>query len=168
VEHKETSMKKKSRAAHLFFFLLPSFALFLVFIHVLGVRINISSSLPQRIWILHSIDETEKIQRGEYVLVSPKKLDVSRFPLKTAFKYIEKNNLPYLKQVLALPGDTVTDRGNILSQDSDGNLLPEFPVPYTLEKDEYWLTSHWERGFDSRYFGPVKRSDIFAKAEPIF
>lgn len=88
---------------------------------------------------------------------------------------------PMVKQVGALPGETVSlsggrfrvngrDRGSltVLSADSQGRILGAFPTPYTLKTGEFWLVSHPEKGFDSRYFGPVRRPDITHTAAAIF
>ena len=88
---------------------------------------------------------------------------------------------PMVKQVGALPGETVSLSGGrfrvdgrdmgpltVLSADSQGRPLGAFPTPYTLKAGEFWLVSHPEKGFDSRYFGPVRRTDITHTAVAIF
>jgi type IV secretory pathway protease TraF len=77
--------------------------------------------------------------------------------------------MPFLKEVFALPEESVADGVfPVVSSDSEGYPLPKFPLPVYLDRDEYWLGSPSERGFDSRYFGPVKRRAISSKAVPMF
>jgi conjugative transfer signal peptidase TraF len=134
-----------------------------------GVRINVTSSLPQRLWVVYPLGEDDEIRRGEYVIVFPLTIDTARFDPGTKARYFGDGKMSFLKEVFALPGETV-DGGTfyVLSSDSEGRPLPEFPFPVRLDRDEYWLSSHSERGFDSRYFGPVRRRSISAKAVPIF
>jgi len=46
----------------------------------------------------------------------------------------------------------------VASYDSYGGELSEWPTTITLQSGQYWLVSDPERGFDSRYFGPIDRS----------
>jgi type IV secretory pathway protease TraF len=85
-----------------------------------------------------------------------------------------------LKKIGAAPGDTVALRDNHLfvnncptpmivsSEDSRGQILLLYPTPVTLPQDCYWLVSIPDRGFDSRYFGPVHRSAFTHKARLVF
>jgi type IV secretory pathway protease TraF len=134
-----------------------------------GVRVNFTSSLPQRFWFVRPLGESEEIRRGEYVVVPPPGIDTARFDRRTKAGYFDLGKMPFLKEVFALPEETVADGVfPLVSSDSEGRPLPGFPLPIRLERDEYWLGSLNERGFDSRYFGPVKRRAIAGKAVPIF
>jgi type IV secretory pathway protease TraF len=86
-----------------------------------------------------------------------------------------------LKQIGAVPGDEVALRGGFLlvngevtakmaiaSRDSYGGELSAWPTPVTLRPEEYWLVSDPDRGFDSRYFGPLRRSAFTHRARPVF
>jgi conjugative transfer signal peptidase TraF len=139
-------------------------------VYFAGVRVNLTSSLPQRLWIVRPIGASDDIRRGEYVVVPPSKIDTTRFDSRTRTRYFG-GKASFLKEVFGLPGETMVDIDglvSLLSSDSEGYPLPRFPLPYRLGSDEYWLSSNKERGFDSRYFGPVKRQSIEAKAVPIF
>jgi signal peptidase I len=87
--------------------------------------------------------------------------------------FFEKNDLTYLGRVIARGGDTVEiiKSGGIKI---NGNNLTENKIfygtqpyanfvqyPLTLKEDEYFiLTDNREKGEDSRYFGPVKKSEL--------
>jgi type IV secretory pathway protease TraF len=85
-----------------------------------------------------------------------------------------------LKEIGAVPGDRVELKDNLLfvnnestpmfvsSEDSRGNPLCAYPTPIVLSDDCYWLVSIPYRGFDSRYFGPVRRSAFTHKARKVF
>jgi type IV secretory pathway protease TraF len=154
-------MKMKFFAAVLFFYIL-----FLGTAYSSGVRINFTSSLPQWLWLVYPIKENDEIRRGEYVVVPRSEIGAARFDRRTRDRYFG-GNIPFLKEVFALPGETVEDGGMTVSSDSEGYPLPKIPLPLRLGRDEYWLSSDRERGFDSRYFGPVKRRAISGKAVPL-
>jgi type IV secretory pathway protease TraF len=85
-----------------------------------------------------------------------------------------------LKRIGAVPGDTVIlengflyvngggTRITVASRDSCGGKLSPWPTPLTLPSNHYWLISDPERGFDSRYFGPLHRETFTHKAKPVF
>lgn len=87
---------------------------------------------------------------------------------------------PMLKQVGAVPGDTIILKNNsiiinnktallhIASSDYMGGELSAWPTPVILLTDEYWLISDPKRGFDSRYFGPIDRKTLTHRARAIF
>ncbi|GHV40465.1 hypothetical protein FACS1894187_21440 [Synergistales bacterium] len=134
-----------------------------------GIRVNVTASLPQILWIIHEINENDVIKRGEYVTVLRQTINTEKFDEKARSVYFG-GRIPMLKQVFALPGDTVEEDVDviILSTDKNGSSLPVYTLPAKLGNDEYWLISDKKTGFDSRYFGPVKREAIIAKAVPIF
>ena len=94
-------------------------------------------------------------------------------------KYLTEH--PMMKQIGAVSGDTVLlendhlyingmDRGRlaVLSADRQGRPMSIYHTPITLQTGQYWLISHPERGFDSRYFGPIDARTITHTARPIF
>ena len=147
-------------------------------LHSLGYRVNRSSSLPSFVYRITPIGADEPIRRGDAVLI-----DLSRFPNPVIAEGVRRGyvNLrePMLKKVGAVPGDAVTLSGNSLSvsgetarqtvasRDSYGGELSAWPTPVTLRPGEYWLVSDPERGFDSRYFGPVRREAVTHRARPV-
>jgi conjugative transfer signal peptidase TraF len=140
-----------------------------------GYRINLSPSVPTGIWKIRGGGH----KKGDYVVVSPN----SHYGYKLA---VERGYLPgfspMLKRVVATEGDimdydekekAVTVNGEyvmmteVISQDTEGRLLPQASFPVILRKGEVWLSSENVRGYDSRYFGPVSE-DILRKAAPVW
>jgi conjugative transfer signal peptidase TraF len=87
---------------------------------------------------------------------------------------------PLLKQVAGLPGDRITYVNDLvhvngralpdstaLSEDSLGQKLPSPTYPITLQKGEVWLAAIG-RGFDSRYFGPVRVDALSCTGRPLW
>jgi len=148
-------------------------ALVLFFLYEQGYRINISDSLPNRIYKISDISG-KTISRGDCVVV---KISMSPHPL---VKRRKLGRYPMMKRIGAIPGDVVLIKNDIIyfngieygpmkvqSADSTGNLSP-YPTPVTLQSGQYWLISHPDRGFDSRYFGLVSRDWITHLAYPVF
>jgi conjugative transfer signal peptidase TraF len=141
--------------------------------------VNRSESLPFLIYRITQLDKDERLKRGDSVLI-----DLSRFSNSVITQGVTRCyvNLrePMLKRIGAIPGDTVTLTDNALhvnretvrqiiaSRDSFGCELSAWPTPVTLSPDQYWLVSDPDRGFDSRYFGPVIREAITHRARPVF
>lgn len=86
------------------------------------------------------------------------------------------------KPVLAVAGDTVELNPEVIAvngrripqsgtfaHDSRGRPLPHYPWgKYILEDGELWLFSPYQlRSFDSRYFGPVRESQVVAIVRPL-
>lgn len=149
---------------------LVAFSAFLMMSYFAGFRINLTSSMPEYLWFIYPISPDEKIMLGDYVIIPVSGIDTSEFDEKTIERYFKQGGFPFLKQVSGVPGDLI-DKDESISLfeiDSKGCRLPIFHLPTRLGEDEYWLTSDKERGFDSRYFGPVNRRAITAKAKPLF
>jgi type IV secretory pathway protease TraF len=85
-----------------------------------------------------------------------------------------------LKQVLALPGQTVCrkgltisvdgiDMGDALPRDSRGRPLPVWQGCRVVDADELFLMN-WQSAdsFDGRYFGFVPNSSVIGKALPMW
>ena len=152
---------------------------FLCIAYFSGVRVNLSGSLPHRLYRIAALPKGKTLSRGELVMPDYRKIDNPAISEGMARRYLTAH--PMVKQVGALPGETVSLSGGrfrvdgrdmgpltVLSADSQGRPLGAFPTPYTLKAGEFWLVSHPEKGFDSRYFGPVKRTDITHTAVAIF
>ena len=92
----------------------------------------------------------------------------------------KKNKTTYIGRVIAREGDTVeiTNKNQLIINNSivtESNVFfstskyegfQEYPV--TLKKDEFFVLADMrEHGEDSRYFGPVKRSEVKGKVIPI-
>ena len=143
--------------------LIVGFFVVLLAAYCLGFRWNYSGSVPLGLWRL----EDRRIQRGDYVQVSPNDSGWYRLGVKREY-YREGAYL--LKQVVAVEGDVVSydaeERSVIVgstlipiseirSQDVMGRAMPSPQFPIRLKPNEAWLASDNERGYDSRYFGPV-------------
>ena len=80
----------------------------------------------------------------------------------------KKNKTTYIGRVIAREGDTVEITNSIVAESnvffstSKYEGFQEYPV--TLKKDEFFVLADMrEHGEDSRYFGPVKRSEVKGK-----
>ena len=151
----------------------------LFFAYIQGYRINLSDSLPHRLYKISKITD-KPISRNDSAVIDYSMIR-HRSAIEAASERKYLNRIPMIKQVGAIPGDTVTLQDDliyingaesgamvILSADSLGNPLSAYPTPLTLQPEQYWLISNPERGFDSRYFGPVSRDCITHTAYPIF
>jgi conjugative transfer signal peptidase TraF len=153
-----------------------------VMFHALGYRINRSESLPGHVYRITSLEENEPLKIGDIVLI-----DLSKISNPVIEKGIERGyvsrawNQPMLKRIGAIPGDIVVLKDGtlfvngeaagkitVVSRDSFGGALSPWPTPRTLPPNHYWLVSHPERGFDSRYFGPIHRRVFTHRAYPVF
>jgi conjugative transfer signal peptidase TraF len=149
--------------------------------HALGYRVNRSESLPFLIYKISPLAQGEEIRRGDCVLIGLSKLSNPVITRGMERGYVSKAfNQPMLKRIGAVPGDCVALKDNsitvngettplyIASKDSYGGELTAWPTPITLQPGQYWLTSDHERGFDSRYFGPIDRSAFTYRAKSVF
>jgi conjugative transfer signal peptidase TraF len=85
---------------------------------------------------------------------------------------------PFLKPIVALPGDLVSvsdqwvavNGRRIKGTERIGDVqIPRIAIgDYRVPADHVWLVSnHHPRSFDSRYFGAVKVSAILGLAKPV-
>lgn len=152
-----------------------------VLFHTFGVRVNRSDSLPGILYRIVPLKEGEAVNTGDCVLIDLSKISNPVIERGIERGYVTKTeNQPMLKQIGGLPGDTVVIKDGFLSvngeavkitvasQDSRGGRLSAYPTPITLPPNHYWLTSDPERGFDSRYFGPLLGDSFTHKAFPLF
>jgi len=130
--------------------------------------INVTPSVPVGLWwVIGEMDRP--FAKGDYVVVDVAYF--SNFEAYADFPFMLNSHgarIPYLKRVSAIGGDVITSDGygisvngvlikhsQILTQSSSERILTAFPLPLKLEDNQLWLMSHKERGFDSRYLGPV-------------
>ena len=143
--------------------LIVGFFVVLLAAYCFGFRWNYSGSVPLGLWRL----EDRRIQRGDYVQVSPN--DSGWYRLGVEREYYREGAY-LLKHVVALDGYVVsydaTEKSvsigsafipisEIRSRDVAGRAMPSPQYPIRLTPNEAWLASDNERGYDSRYFGPV-------------
>jgi type IV secretory pathway protease TraF len=131
------------------------------------------------LYLATPLELDEAIVRGDCVLIDLSKFRNPVIKLGVRRGYVSRNQ-KMLKEIGAVPGDTVELRNNLLfvngestlmvvsSEDSREQILYPYPTPLVLSDDCYWLVSVPYRGFDSRYFGPVHRSAFTHKARKVF
>jgi conjugal transfer pilin signal peptidase TrbI len=152
-----------------------------VVLHGLGFRVNRSESLPGIVYRTVPLRDGEEVHRGDCVLIDLSKVSNPVIAEGVRRGYVsELLNQPMMKKIGAVPGDTVELHEGFLvvngeataitvaSQDSRNQPLTAFPTPLTLSEGDYWLSSDPERGFDSRYFGPLRREAFTHRALPVF
>jgi conjugative transfer signal peptidase TraF len=163
------------------FYVLVTLLCFLAFcfllLHGFGYRVNRSASLPFLVYEITPLDEDERIERGDCVLVNLSQISNPVIAQGVERGYVNLRE-PMLKRIGAVPGDTVILEDGFLyvngvaanmtvaSRDSYGGKLSAWPTPITLQPGQYWLVSDPDRGFDSRYFGPLDRDAFTHRAKP--
>ena len=144
-------------------------------------RVNLTNSIPRGLYRVTN----SAYQRGEFV--------AARLPPEWAALAIERGWLseggnpshypPILKQIAALPGDTVeiTDsyvavNGSLIPNtetkkvDSKGRALPAFERgTFTVQPGQVFLVAtNAENSLDSRYMGPVLIADLISTLQPVW
>jgi conjugative transfer signal peptidase TraF len=174
-------LRKKIALFYVLVTLLCLTALVFVLSHAFGIRVNRSDSLPGILYRIVPLKEGEAVNTGDCVLIDLSKISNPVIERGIERGYVTKTeNQPMLKQIGGVPGDTVVlkdgnlyvnggaTRITVASRDSFGGELSAWPTPLTLQPGCYWLTSDPERGFDSRYFGPLSGDSFTHKAFPLF
>ena len=171
-------MKKNFRFLCVSLTLLAATIFTLSVLHSSGYRLNLSESLPGLVYRVTPLNEGEAIQRGDCVLIDLSRLSNPVMEIGIERGYVSRSR-KMLKAIGAIPGDAVELRDDMLyingraipmivsTGDSSGKKLVPYPTPITLPHDNYWLISTPYRGFDSRYFGPVRRESITHRAIPL-
>lgn len=146
-----------------------------------GYRLNLTPSMPLGIWKRSSV-----VHRGSYVAACiPADGEAAQLAIERGYLphgQCPGGFAPLLKQIAAIPGDTVTltDEevwingaslldSQALSNDSTDRPLVPFPRgTYRVLPGEYWLfATNLPQSFDSRYFGPVRESSILTSLVPV-
>ncbi len=150
--------------------------------YVVGARINTTGSIAPGLYWTNS----KPVEKGDYVMFCPPQIDI--FYIAKERGYIATGFCPgkfgyLMKRVLAIKNDviTVTDDGvrvngvpllfsKPIKADKDGLPMPRYrPNNYTLSQNEVLLmTDVSSNSFDSRYFGPINRSQIKTVITPVF
>lgn len=144
-------------------------------IHRKFVICNLTDSMPHGFYFIRS---TSMIRRGDIVCFP--------IPAKARQTVVGRGWLRpdafFLKKVVGLPGDHVRldsdsfsvnyaegARGYVLQKDGAGRPMPTFKYNGYLNQDAYFvaITDKIE-SFDSRYFGPIKKSEIIGVATPLW
>ncbi len=143
-----------------------------------------SRPLPHYVWNL-----TPSVPRGLYAVRPPDDLRVTALvlarppePLATQLDrdgYLPRG-VPLLKRIFALSGQTVCRNGIQISvdgiaassareRDGRGRPLPNWQGCSVVSADEVFLMN-WDEpdSFDGRYFGPLPRAAVIARALPLW
>ena len=143
-----------------------------------GFRLNVSPSAPIGIW---KAEPGAGIERGDWISVCPPASPATRAVVSMKLLPMGDcpglNVAPLLKPVSAVAGDivrlyngrSVTVNGLPLVNTVSKRVLPAWQDgEYTVKPGEVWLFSTYNaNSFDSRYFGPVRLSDVRSKATPL-
>ena len=137
-----------------------------------GYCFNITPSKPVGIYRL----VPGRVERGAIVLLKQ--------PHNTAASVLQPYvpaNLPLIKRVAALPGDSVRVESDgiyvngvrwpesvPLLHDDEGRALHPYPFgAYRVAAGKVWVMSNHPRGLDSRYFGPVPAASVISRLAPL-
>lgn len=131
---------------------------------------NVSESAPRG---LYAVSPGRTLEPGDMV--------VARTPepwrMLAARRHYLPANVPLVKRVVAVAGDTVCANGVEISingltavtrrvRDARGRVLPWWEGCRTLRKDEaFLLMADASASFDGRYFGVTRRADIVGRAQ---
>jgi conjugative transfer signal peptidase TraF len=149
-----------------------------------GLRIVNSESVPMGVYATEDVT-TSRVARGAYACLpatSPLAPNALRSAVWSGLVPQSWKREPLLKRVVAVAGDRLTYKrgvgvlvnGEVLADsvalelDSYGNPLPHANYPVVLGQGEVWLSSEHARGFDSRYFGPVRVAALSCVGEPVW
>ncbi len=125
---------------------------------------------------LYRVTPLDGLRRGDLVLATP---PPTARNLAAKRGYLPAN-VPLVKPVAGLPGDTICGAGRRisinaqavamgLSTDSRMRPLPRWQGCRTLgPNDVFLLNAEIKDSFDGRYFGPTKRSAIIGKLRPLW
>ncbi len=121
------------------------------------------------------VDDSAKVYVGDLV--------AARVPEPLRSLFVERGylaeNVPVVKRVVASEGDHVCLRGGAIYLNSDrlaepletdslGRPMPVWRGCRVLQRDEYFLAmTDILASLDSRYFGPVRGSELIGRARPI-
>lgn len=134
---------------------------------------NATASVPTG---LYHIRGTASLQVGERVAIDPPP-HLRRF---LAARGYLPDGVPLLKEIAALPGDTVCRQGRSITingeaagsahvQDSRGRPLPGWSGCTVIAADELFVMNRRAPdSFDGRYFGPLPRARVIGRASPVW
>jgi conjugative transfer signal peptidase TraF len=134
---------------------------------------NASASVPIGLYL---VNPAGALHIGELVLVRPPEA-LAAFLAKRGYLAMD---VPLLKHVLALPGQTVcrTGRtitvdgfamGHALDRDYLGRILPSWcGCRIVADHEVFFMNWQSDNSFDGRYFGPLSVSTIVGRAAPLW
>ncbi len=134
---------------------------------------NATASVPTG---LYRIGASAPLRAGERVAIDPPPL-LRDYLVRRGYL---PAGVPLLKELAALPGDTVcrvgttitidgVEAGNARSFDSAGRPLPHWEGCHTLTARQVFVMNRSAPGsFDGRYFGPIERRHVIGRAVPVW
>jgi conjugative transfer signal peptidase TraF len=139
-----------------------------------GIACNRTESVPIGFYRTAPIDE-QRLARGTLVSIDAPPAVASLVRERDYLRPGER----FFKRILAVPGDHVCVDGErfvvndvtigpVFKADRRGRPLPSQSACGRVPADTYWVGSSYERSFDSRYFGPVSKSDLRQRLEPLW
>lgn len=147
---------------------------------LLGVRLNISASVPIGFYLSTSRQEAQFV---EFCPPAPLgSLSVDRGYRRRSARCPDGGE-PLLKPIIAHADDIVEvssdgirvngrliPKTEALHQDSEYRPLSPWPAGlYRVAPREVWVASSYSfRSFDSRYFGPIRLNDIKSRLTPLW
>jgi conjugative transfer signal peptidase TraF len=152
-----------------------------LYLHMIGVRVNVSPSIPLGVYWAKDLP----VERGAYVMFCPPQIEVFRHAMIRG--YIGGGQCPggygyVMKRVAAASGDVVDvamdgvringslyPRSALMAVDALGRSMPRYQSDhYTLSEFQLLLMADdHPKSFDARYFGPVQRKQIKDVIVPI-
>lgn len=148
-----------------------------------SVAVNPSVSMPRGLYLLQPVGD---LSRGSLVAVCIPKGEAANLYVERGYLPESQRCLsgaaPVIKPIVAGPGDRVTldDAGvtingmlvaysEIDDEDSNGRPMPHVSFgDLKLSNDQFFLlATHAARSLDSRYFGPIRDSDVIAQVSPL-
>ncbi len=134
-----------------------------------GFRIsfNVSGSLPHRVFLT---------VRGGEISCGPRSIGLFRLNVRNP--YWDYGTV-FAKRFVGCPGDTLRARGREFylngkrvavasGHDSKGVAVSSFRFDGVIPAGSYFVLGDWERSYDSRYWGFVRKSWILGRGFPLF
>jgi conjugative transfer signal peptidase TraF len=152
----------------------------LVGMRAAGYELNLSASMPRGLYrVTH-----EPLAVGQLVAICLPHA-IAQFGRERGYLTAgacEDSQQPVLKKIAAMAGDQIEVQPDavtinsariphsaVYEHDSHGRVLPHVPWgTYTLRRGELWVMSTYvANSWDSRYYGPVSVSSVYATARPV-
>jgi len=172
--------RRSRRALRATLFLCAPFLLLYATFRFVGIRINITSSLPRGFYIVSESPVANLVEfcpEGEAARISLER------GYRTPGGNCTDGRSPLLKPIVAVSGDRVevTNNGiqvngkpipNSAARFKDHRGRPLKPWPdgqYTVSAGNLWVVSDFNAwSFDSRYFGPIRCSLVRHRLRPLW